>query len=302
MPNIVQEALTPLSVTLTDPASFDPAALSQEVRDEIVSERMGPYRLLHKDLINIWQIETTSCDNTLDELQHTKVKDESAKQRLKKAYFKSRVMLFETEKKMAAQNIPLPRKRRTFGDILATVPITDYPAADEPVENKTIDDKFAMLYWLDAFDPSSLTLEEREEMGYRPPEAENAKQQREIVQQRYEHDRKTLEKALLRGLSSETCMCHLSNALHSKITLSLIRLRLAFNPQVFGERVRKVRTAAGDDIKAFASKVGRKSMTIEKWESGEGQHISNTDLKNICNFYGVNAEYLVGMEKAAVEG
>ncbi|MBR1684826.1 MAG: helix-turn-helix transcriptional regulator [Clostridia bacterium] len=317
MPNIVREALSPLAVTLTDPKTFNPAELPEEVREEIIREHMHQYKLRNKhgDLFFIWQEETAISDRLCDQILRTK--SETERKRLMKDYFKSSVVLCEIEKKMAEQNIPVPHKKRRFEDILASAPtwtartaVDESDAADNmhtehgetAGENRqeTVD-KMALLQWLDEFDPTSLTLEERWDMRSGMPDVQDEGKKREILCKEYGRERESLKKSLLRGLSFETCMLHLSHALHYKISLSLIELRLSFKPTVFGSQLKAVRTAAGDDVGSLASKLGRTPQTIMKWENGETGKTEKTgvyeaDLWKIGYIYGVSVEYLFGLD------
>lgn len=63
----------------------------------------------------------------------------------------------------------------------------------------------------------------------------------------------------------------------------------------FGERLRELRTEAGLTQKQLAAEIGNAQSAIVYWESNK-QEPTISALKKLCLYFGVTADYLIGLE------
>ena len=63
----------------------------------------------------------------------------------------------------------------------------------------------------------------------------------------------------------------------------------------FGERLKELRTEKGMSAVKLGKALGVDDNTILRWEKGQ-MSPSIDNLYNICRFFGVSADYLIGLE------
>lgn len=68
-----------------------------------------------------------------------------------------------------------------------------------------------------------------------------------------------------------------------------------FKMENFGERLKELRTEAGITQKQLASEIGNAQSAIAYWETNK-QEPTISALKKLCVFFGVSADYLIGLE------
>ncbi len=64
---------------------------------------------------------------------------------------------------------------------------------------------------------------------------------------------------------------------------------------VFGERLRELRTEHKLSAKSLGLKIGVSDSTIIRWEN-DTMLPTIDNLYNLCKFFGVSADYLIGLE------
>lgn len=67
------------------------------------------------------------------------------------------------------------------------------------------------------------------------------------------------------------------------------------NMKVFAERLRELRTEKGLSMKGLAKALNTTDATVSNWEN-EINEPKISHLKNIALFFGVTADYLLGLE------
>ena len=66
--------------------------------------------------------------------------------------------------------------------------------------------------------------------------------------------------------------------------------------KIFGENLKELRIEKGLTQKALATALGVTIPTLSHWECGY-QEPSYSDLIKICRFFGVSADYMLGLSK-----
>lgn len=65
--------------------------------------------------------------------------------------------------------------------------------------------------------------------------------------------------------------------------------------ETLGERLRELRTDKGLTQKELGEKIGYAQSTIVYWENNENEPTA-TAIKKLCRFFGVSADFLIGLE------
>lgn len=63
----------------------------------------------------------------------------------------------------------------------------------------------------------------------------------------------------------------------------------------FGERLKELRLEKGLTQKQLAKEIGNAQSAIVYWETNK-QEPTISALKKLCNYFGVSADYLIGLE------
>ncbi len=68
--------------------------------------------------------------------------------------------------------------------------------------------------------------------------------------------------------------------------------------ETIGQRIKKIREAAGVSQQYLAEKVGVSRVAVTKWESGQTSNLKLDNLMKLCNFLGISVEYLIHGEES----
>ena len=63
----------------------------------------------------------------------------------------------------------------------------------------------------------------------------------------------------------------------------------------FGERLKELRLERGITQKELANEIGNAQSAIVYWEANK-QEPTISALKKLCNYFGVSADYLIGLK------
>lgn len=68
-----------------------------------------------------------------------------------------------------------------------------------------------------------------------------------------------------------------------------------FMKETFNERIKSLREDKGLSIQALARELKVSSASVFRWENGQGD-IKSSQLILLAKFFGVSADYLLGLE------